>query len=483
MRVQFHGVIDLLQSGFVLPPVAEHPREVARDDRGDRIQRLRHENLLERLVEPGHRRKAGDRVPVMGGGMPRVELDGAEEFAFGACPVPVLRRFDVRQRDVRLGRVFVGHHSGGGARGGLGPDFGGRHDAIVAEQSIGVREAREGVRILAVFHQRPFEELHRFSEAFLGALIHVEPALEIEIARGEILDRPGQALRRAGARGVPQPSRHGLRHQFLQGEAGFGGAVETFRPRIGATGAIDDLHGNPNRRAVFSKASRHENGGIEFRGRGTEINRSARGSRFAIPGSQHAKGFAGCERMQDLLPEAPAEVTHVARGTLVGERQHRDGIAAGQGVRDGALLRDAFTAPEDRAIAALRQLNHNGVADAFLGIVFRQAGAQPAGLDTDDRVGAGIEGSVLVENLHADHIFLQLTSPAGDGFADDEAEKAFQTIDLLKGGARSDTIELADQFLGGYAAQCDAHCQKHHVTVSGALQRGTSPFPRTRLPV
>ena len=33
MRVQFHGVIDLLQSGFVLPPVAEHPREVARDER------------------------------------------------------------------------------------------------------------------------------------------------------------------------------------------------------------------------------------------------------------------------------------------------------------------------------------------------------------------------------------------------------------------------------------------------------------------
>ena len=58
-------------------------------------------------------------------------------------------------------------------------------------------------------------------------------------------------------------------------------------------------------------------------------------------------------------------------------------------------------------------------------------------------VGAGIEGSVLVENLHADHIFLQLTSPAGDGFADDEAEKAFERSIALDPAVISVVVHMA----------------------------------------
>jgi hypothetical protein len=69
--------------------------DVTRDDRRNRIQRRGQQNLLERLVQATHRDQARRGIPVVGRRVARVEGDGVLEFAFGAMPVPILRRLCV----------------------------------------------------------------------------------------------------------------------------------------------------------------------------------------------------------------------------------------------------------------------------------------------------------------------------------------------------------------------------------------------------
>ena len=176
-------------------------RQVARDDRRHRIERLREQHLLERLVEAAHRHEAGHRVPVMAGRVARIQVDGALELALGAGPVPVLRRADVRQRGVGLGRMVVEHHRRRGARRGLGPDVSRPEHAVMREQAIGIGQAAVRERELRVLDERLLEEVDGLLQAFLGPLIQVIAALQIEIARREIVAVParlrGTARRRA----------------------------------------------------------------------------------------------------------------------------------------------------------------------------------------------------------------------------------------------------------------------------------------------
>ena len=81
-------------------------------------------------------------------------------------------------------------------------------------------------------------------------------------------------------------------------------------------------------------------------------------------------------------------------------------------------------------------------AAAFLAVVAHQPRAQAPRLHADDRVGARIERRVLVEDLHADDVFLELVAAPGERLEDDEAEEALEPIDLPEGGARQNPIEL-----------------------------------------
>ena len=121
--------------------------------------------------------------------------------------------------------------------------------------------------------------------------------------------------------------------------------------------------------------------------------------------------------MDDLFADAAAEIVEVALDAVVGERQHRDGVAADQRGRHRSLDQHRRVALlEDRRVAALRQLDHRLVGASFFAVVAHQFGPQPPRLHADDRVGARIEGLFLAEHLHADDVFLQLVPAAGDGF-------------------------------------------------------------------
>ena len=111
-------------------------------------------------------------------------------------PVPVLRRLHVRQRRVRLSGVVVQHHGRRRARCRLRPDVRRPHDAVVIAQAVGIGQPAVRQRVLRVLDQGLAEEFERLQQAFLAALAQMVSALQVEIVRRQILDRPPPARAR-----------------------------------------------------------------------------------------------------------------------------------------------------------------------------------------------------------------------------------------------------------------------------------------------
>ena len=194
MRIQLDGVVALLERGLVVAAVGVDHRQIARHDRRHRIERLREPHLVERFVETPHRHQARHRVPVMRGRVARVEPDGELELALRAVPVPVLRRLDVRQRGVGLGASC--RRASPPRRRSTPPwprRSAGCADAVVGQQAVGVRQSAVGQRELRVLDDRLLEEVQRLVQSLVGALIQVIAALQVQVARREVLRRPARA--------------------------------------------------------------------------------------------------------------------------------------------------------------------------------------------------------------------------------------------------------------------------------------------------
>src|SRR5262249_4153490 len=146
--------------------------------------------------------------------------------------------------------------------------------------------------------------------------------------------------------------------------------------------------------------------------------------------------------LNDLFADTLAEVAQVARGTVIRERKYEDGIAADQSGSGRLLRRRTLERTKDRRVAALRQLDNECVVLAFLAVVTRELPAEAAGLHTDDRVIARVEGLGFSEHLHANDKLLQPLTAPSERLFDDVGEKAFQPVGLAEGAASEDAIQL-----------------------------------------
>ena len=97
---------------------------------------------------------------------------------------------------------------------------------------------------------------------------------------------------------------------------------------------------------------------------------------------------------------------------------------------------------EYRRVAAFRKLDHDRIRSALLPVVAHQPRAQAAGLHAHDRVSARIEGGILVEDLHADDVFLELVAVPVERLETHELQESLQPIDLPEGRARQNPIQL-----------------------------------------
>jgi len=112
----------------------------------------------------------------------------------------------------------------------------------------------------------------------------------------------------------------------------------------------------------------------------------------------------------------------------------------------------AFGALEDGGIAAFGKLDQKLVGGAFLLVVAREPGAQPSCHHTNNRIGPGIEGGILFENLDTDYIFFELVSAARQTLDNDEVEKPFEPVYLFEGLATGDPSQLLLNSFFGFSA-------------------------------
>jgi hypothetical protein len=217
-------------------------------------------------------------------------------------------------------------------------------------------------------------------------------------------------------------------------------AVERLRPPVATTGRIDELGGDAKAlsRALDAPGDDHGRGqrapGLGVLPFGHEVG--------GIPGD-HPEGGDLRQAVDDLLPHALADVLEACVGTVIAEGHDGDGVPAGRGRADEASGRPAAFPPlEHGEVSTLGKVDDRLVGLTLRAVVARHARAEAPRLNPDDRIRARVEGRLLAEDLHADHVFLELVAAAGDGLRDDEAEEALEAVDLLEGRAGQHPVQL-----------------------------------------
>src|SRR5262249_38211394 len=106
--------------------------------RRNRIDSVRQQDLLKRLVQSPERSEAGHRIPVVRGSIPGIEADGALKFSFGAQEIPILGRFSVGEGGMGFRGIVVEQYGPRGMRCSFGPNLGRRKDTVVSKQFVGI---------------------------------------------------------------------------------------------------------------------------------------------------------------------------------------------------------------------------------------------------------------------------------------------------------------------------------------------------------
>jgi hypothetical protein len=101
----------------------------------------------------------------------------------------------------------------------------------------------------------------------------------------------------------------------------------------------------------------------------------------------------------------------------------------------------------DRRVSAFRQIDDDLIFLPFFAVVTSEARTQTPGLDANDRVSARVEARVLSKDLHPDQKLFEMRAAAGNGFSDNEADKTFQPVGLVKSAAGKNAIQLQSRLL------------------------------------
>ena len=307
------------------------------------------------------------------------------------------------------------------------------------EQAVRVRQPAVGERELRVFHDRLLEEVQRLLEAFVGALVQVIAPLQVQVARRQVLRRPARAATLAG---VHEPRLElvddRLRHRFLRGEHVAERHVDRLGPEVRGARRVDEVDRDAEPIAGLADAAGQEHGDLPG-----VLVAEPQGQAAARLHREDAQRLELRQAVNDLLLQAVAEVGELLRRAVVRERLHGDRVLSGER-RPERAARGAgrLAVLEDRRVAALGELDDQRVGAAFLAVVAHQARAQPPRLHPDDRVGARIERRVLVEDLDADHVFLELIAASRERFGHGEVQEPLEPVDLAERDARQHALEL-----------------------------------------
>ena len=208
----------------------------------------------------------------------------------------------------------------------------GPQHAVVGEQPVSVGEPAVRQRKLRVLDDRLLEKVDGLVQAFLGALIEVVAALQVPVARGEVVGLTPGAGRAVGIHFGRHLVGDHLRDGFLAGQRIGKLHVGRLGPEVEAARAIDEMNRDPHAIARRTHAAGDDQGRIRrvaldlvvggvLDARGEDAQRLDRG-----------------QRVDDLVAQAAAEIFEAGAGTVVGQRHHRHRVAARQRRGQRSLL-------------------------------------------------------------------------------------------------------------------------------------------------
>lgn len=120
-------------------------------------------------------------------------------------------------------------------------------------------------------------------------------------------------------------------------------------------------------------------------------------------------------------------------------------------------------------VRAFRDIDADGVVEALGIVIFLQTRPQAAGLDTYDRVGAGIVAGGFVKNLQRQSILFEIFRAACQRFFHAEAEEPLETRRLREATAGQNLFEVnADEVAGN-------RCRAGHAFHSSRMVPTTIP--------
>ena len=101
-----------------------------------------------------------------------------------------------------------------------------------------------------------------------------------------------------------------------------------------------------------------------------------------------------------------------------------------------------FQAAEGRRIASLWKFDYDLVTRTLILVVTRDPHPEPARLDPDDGIHAGIETRLLTKYVDANWVLLQYVPTAREGFLHDIGQETPQAINLPESLALNDSRKL-----------------------------------------
>ena len=184
-------------------------------------------------------------MPLSGGGISGVELDGPSELPPGCLPVPVMDERDPGQRGVCFGQAVVQRQGPESLLLRATQTVSDGRTAVVHFQRVAVGQAGIGERVLRIARNGGLKVTDGLGRAFRGPLVPREPAHQVEVVRVHIV---GVALRhRIGQLAKetdPQYGNNGARQFLLQREDVSHFAIEALGPDQPPVVDVGQLHRN-----------------------------------------------------------------------------------------------------------------------------------------------------------------------------------------------------------------------------------------------
>src|SRR5450759_5188482 len=207
---------------------------------------MRFSDFSEAIVQQANCREVV-RVPMMSGGVMRLEIDGSPEFPVAARPVPIDEGLYPAERCVSLGQGIVDVKSHASRLSSLWEGLRRRHASVGAKNQVGIGNPGVRVRIIWVLSHG----LKKIFESRLLALFcPLAPkiaALEVKVMGPRIDHTRFSGSRRIVRRQFgPNLAGYGPSHVILQSEDIAQIALEALRPQMLFLIGVNQLRGDPH---------------------------------------------------------------------------------------------------------------------------------------------------------------------------------------------------------------------------------------------